>query len=244
LAPAVGACGWRDEEDVMAARTTPPGATGGGRWVSVAPERLERWFAGFAERHGGATWSWESGAGAVLVGLGGDGAVASCEVPFGPLTPSGAAPESDLAAHAGLDRRVGALLVRSGGFAAGVFRGEVLQDSRVGRRRVQGRSAAGGSSQHRFARRRELQTHQSRSAAADLAARVLLPAAGSLDALVLGGDRASVAEVLADPRLARLAPLVTRRLLAVPDPRHAVLLSLPGLFRAVRIRVVDPPGVP
>ncbi|MDT7572159.1 MAG: hypothetical protein QOE05_2333, partial [Actinomycetota bacterium] len=27
-------------------------AAGGGRWVSVAPERLERWLAGFAERHG------------------------------------------------------------------------------------------------------------------------------------------------------------------------------------------------
>ena len=28
---------------------------GGGRWVDVAPDRLARWVASFAERHGGIT---------------------------------------------------------------------------------------------------------------------------------------------------------------------------------------------
>ena len=38
-------------------------------------------------------------------------------------------------------------------------------------------------------------------AAADVAARVLLPHLSDLDAVVLGGDRRALAEVLEDPRL-------------------------------------------
>ncbi|MDX6432918.1 MAG: hypothetical protein QOE54_5284, partial [Streptosporangiaceae bacterium] len=30
-------------------------ASGGGRWLEVAPERIARWLAGFGERHGGVT---------------------------------------------------------------------------------------------------------------------------------------------------------------------------------------------
>jgi hypothetical protein len=62
-----------------------------------------------------------------------------------------------------------------------------------------------------------------------------------LDAVVTGGDRAAVDRVLADNRLASLRPLVIRRVLDVPDPRLRVLQGTPRLFRAVRVRVVDPP---
>ena len=76
-------------------------------------------------------------------------------------------------------------------------------------------------------------------AAADVAARVLVPHAGSLDAVVVGGERGAVDAVLADRRLEPLRALVTGRLLDVPDPRHAVLEQAPSLYRAVRVRVVD-----
>ena len=46
--------------------------------------------------------------------------------------------------------------------------------------------------------------------------------------------------MLADRRLAPLVPLVTGRLLDVPDPRQAVLEASYDLLRAVWIRVVDP----
>ena len=64
-----------------------------------------------------------------------------------------------VAAHARKPRTVGVLLVRLGGYAAGVFTGypPVLGAAKVGSRLVHGRSAAGGWSQHRFARRREKQ---------------------------------------------------------------------------------------
>jgi hypothetical protein len=66
------------------------------------------------------------------------------------------------------------LLVRLGGYAAGVFTGfpPVLADAKTGSRLVHGRSAAGGWSQHRFARRREKQVNEALDAAARAAADV------------------------------------------------------------------------
>jgi hypothetical protein len=158
-----------------------------------------------------------------------DGAQAFIEVPFPPLV-------GDLVEHALRDRTVGVLLVRKGGYAAGVFAGGKLVASKVGSRQVQGRSAAGGWSQQRFARRREGQAAVAMQAAADTAARVLL--GRPLDAVVVGGERSAVDAVLADRRLADLRPLVTGRLLEVPDPRLAVLQVAP--YSDVWIRVVDP----
>jgi hypothetical protein len=200
--------------------------------VCVGPERLERWLAGFGERHGQV----KVAATAELVTLtAADGALAQVEVPFPPLAER-ADPLDSLVAHVGQERVVGVLLVRRGGFAAGIFHGPRLTSSKVGSRHVQGRTAAGGWSQQRFARRREGQADVASAAAADVAARILL--AEPLQALVGGGDRASVDAVLADSRLARLRPLVSGRLLDVPDPRLKVLQEC--RFRDVWIRVVDP----
>ena len=209
-------------------------AAGGGRWVSVPPERLARWLANFESRHG--AYDVTSGAEQVVL-VAADGARAECEVPFPPL-------QGDLVGHVGRDRRVGVLLVRLGGYAAGVFEGDRLVASKVGSRQVHGRSAAGGQSQQRFARRREGQVRVALAAAADNVVRILVPEAARLDAVVLGGDRTAVDEVLADRRLEALRPLVTGRLLDVPDPRLKVLEATPSMFRAVWIRVVDPAAAP
>jgi hypothetical protein len=208
-------------------------AAGGGRWVQVPPERLERWLAGFAERHGETTTATTP---EQVVVEAADGARAEIEVPFPPLSDDG----GGLVAHALAARRVGVLLVRLGGYACGVFEGDRLVVSKVGSRQVHGRSAAGGQSQQRFARRREGQVRVALQAAADTAARVLAPHAASLDAVVVGGERTAVDTVLEDRRLEGLRRQVTGRLLDVPDPRHAVLEQAPGLFRAVWIRVVEP----
>jgi hypothetical protein len=214
-----------------------PHAVAEGRWVSVDPERLPGWLARFAERHGPA--GCEPGA-AVVVFTAADGAVAECQVPFPPLPVDPDAVDGGLAAHAATDRRVGVLLVRMGGYAAGVFTGSRLVASKVGARQVHGRSAAGGWSQQRFARRREGQVRAALSAAADIAVATLVPAAAGLDAVVLGGDRRAVDAVLADPRLSVLRPLVVEARLDVPDPRLRVLAQTPRQYRAIRIRVVEP----
>lgn len=204
------------------------------RWVSVGPERLAGWLDRFAAGHGAV----ESTADPLRVLVtAADGTVAEIPVPFPPLRVDPADPYGGLVAHALAGRRVGVLLVRLGGYAAGVFDGERLVASKVGSRQVHGRSAAGGQSQQRFARRREGQARVALAAAADTAANVLLPAVPTMDAVVLGGDRRAADEVLEDPRLAPLRPLVVEARLDVPDPRLKVLQATPPLFRAVRIKL-------
>ena len=198
--------------------------------MTVSPERLQRWLDGFAARHGAVTRTFDE---RVVRLVAEDGAVAEVEVPFPPL-------EGGLLEHVLRDRRVGVLLVRLGGCACGVFAGPRLVSSKITTRQVHGRIAAGGQSQQRFSRRRDGQVRVMLQASADTAVRVLLPEAGALDALIVGGERTAVEEVLEDRRLAPLRPLVTGRLLDGPDPRQKVLEASYDQVRAVWIRVVDP----
>jgi len=179
-----------------------------------------------------------------------DGAAAECHPPFPPLRweagsdpgTAEAAAEA-IAAHATADRTVGVLLVRLGGYAVGVFAGAPprLVSSRAGSRPVHGRSAAGGWSQRRFARRRENQAATALRAAADAAAGIFGQyGPNGLDAVVLGGDKRSIAGLRGDPRLVPYLGRATDRFLTVPDPRLAVLKEIPRSFLAVRIRLTEP----
>jgi hypothetical protein len=213
-------------------------AAGGGRWVPVAPGRFPAWLDEFARRHGGPLRVTADGA---VTFRATDGAVAECHVPFPPLPPLAGSPSAAaIAAHAAADRTVGVLLVRLGGYAVGVFAGSppALVGSRTGSRPVHGRSAAGGWSQHRFARRRQKQAGEALAAAADAAAVVFGNA--RLDAVVLGGDRRAVAGLAGDPRLAPYLARAADRFLTVPDPRLAVLRETPRDFQAIRIRLTEP----
>ncbi|WP_250280193.1 acVLRF1 family peptidyl-tRNA hydrolase [Frankia sp. Cppng1_Ct_nod] len=214
-------------------------AAGGGRWVVIDPERLDGWLTRFSDRHGAVACVVGETA---VVFTAADGAVAECRVPFPPLRIDPGALYGGLTIHAVTDRRVGVLLVRLGGYAAGVFHGTRLITSKVGSRQVHGRSAAGGWSQQRFARRRQGQIRDALSAAADVAAATLVPAVADLDAVVIGGDRRAVDTVLEDPRLAVLRPLLVEPLLDTPDPRLRVLQQVPRQFRATRVRIVEPTG--
>ncbi len=134
------------------------------------------------------------------------------------------------------DHRVGAVLVRLGGYAVGVFEGEQLVTSKVGQRLVHGRHRAGGSSANRFRRRREEQARVLLLAAADVAERVLGPERPRLEAVALGGDRTAVRRMIElRPELAWLDELALERFFTVPDPRQAVLERLPYDLYAVEI---------
>lgn len=190
------------------------------RWVDVDPQRLARWFDGFSARHGDIVWAGDRAVAA-------DGCVAI---------------HSGHAAHGWqlAERRRGLLLVRRGGYAIGVAQGPLLVASKVGRRPVHGRSAAGGWSQQRFARRREGQVKVALAAAADAAARLLLPE--RLDEVVCGGDRTAVDRVLADPRLSPLRNLVSADLRDVPDPGLEILRTTLAQVCRVRIEIHDGAG--
>jgi hypothetical protein len=245
-------------------------AGSGVKWLDVSATRFPGWMLSFARRHavseaGESPAGGQEGAGAAdgVTAVPGDGSVtftapdgaqAECHPPFAesftlPPGQEGAVADvpalvAAIAGHAAAPRTVGVLLVRLGGYAAGVFTGSppALADSKVGSRLVHGRSAAGGWSQHRFARRREKQASEAIDAAVGAALLVFGRQAppGRLDAVVLGGDKRAAAELRDDPRLAPYLALATMRFITVPDPKRSVLVAAPALFASVRIRLSEP----
>ncbi|WP_432893128.1 acVLRF1 family peptidyl-tRNA hydrolase [Kribbella sp. CA-245084] len=202
------------------------------RIVSVAPSRLDRWLDGFGERHG--TVRYDVTPTSVTLSAD-DGSTAVVTVPFEPLD---VLTREGLVAHVLTERRLGVLLVRRGGYGAGVFAGGKLLDSKVGSRHVQGTTKAGGWSQQRYARRRDNQAREAFAAATEVAVRILAPA--RLDVLVCGGDRRAVDTVLEDPRLKDLPGIVRPPFLGVPDPKQKVLEQAGVDACAIRIDVDQP----
>jgi hypothetical protein len=202
------------------------------RTVHVTPERLDRWLTGFGERHGEVGYD-VTPTSVTLTGQ--DGASAVVTVPFEPLAELSRA---GLVAHVLAERRLGVLIVRRGGYGAGVFAGGKLLDSKVGSRHVQGTTKAGGWSQQRYARRRDNQAREAFAAATEVAVRIL--ASAQLDVLVCGGDRRAVETALDDPRLKELAGLVRPPFLGVPDPKQKVLEQAGADARAIRIDLDQP----
>jgi hypothetical protein len=206
----------------------------------VSPERLPGWVERFTARHGDLVVASD---GETVTLTAADGAVATVTVAFAPLADS-PDPLSTLLGHVRRDRLVGALLVRRGGYAVGVFAGQKLRSSKVGHGYVQGRTKAGGWSQQRFARRRANQADRAYAAAAEAAYAVLTPVVDNLEALVTGGDRSGVEAVLDDPRLAPLRARLTGRVLPTPDPRLDVLRRFGDTLREVEIRIADSEALP
>lgn len=213
---------------------------GGGTAVEVEPERLARWFDRFAERNDGVVRT-ELAPRQVRV-VGGNGVTATVAVPFEPLAVEpgirhdGPAVEV-LVDHVRRPRRIGLLLVRLGGHSVGVAEGRQVTVSRTDRHLVHGRSAAGGWSQQRFARRRDGQARQALRAAADDAADVLGTRVAELDAVVLGGDRRALEDLRADRRLTAVFAKAEPRVLDVAEPRRSVLDDAAERARAVEIIV-------
>ena len=212
------------------------------RLLEVDAARLPRWVAGFGERHGEVVVEVDTGTVRLSAA---DGAVAVLE----PLLPASAAdgshdgvgaadPVTDVARLAGRDRRAALLLVRRGGWAVGVAEGAELTRHKVGTKYVQGRTAAGGWSQQRFARRRAGQAAGLVGAAAEAAHH--LWAGERPEVLVVGGDRQLVDDVLRDPRLARVGGLPRSPVLDVRDPRLDVLRETVRRSRSVRVRLDEP----
>ena len=198
--------------------------------MDVAPERLTRWLENFAGRHG--PWTADG-----LLLTAADGATAELSPPPGVVDPEDL---ETLSRAAGEPRRIGLLLARKGAVAVGVAAGTKLVVSKVDTHYVQGRTAAGGWSQQRFARRRDNQAKAAAADGAGIAARLLLPEVRTLEALVTGGDHTAVDTILAAPALKPVADLRADRFLDVPEPRHAVLVAAIAQARAVRILIKEP----
>jgi hypothetical protein len=219
----------------MATRTRP--APGGGVVVEIPPDRLVGWINRFAGRNDGVSALAATPDALELVG--GDGTTATFAVPFAPMAIGHREPAEALLDHlAGLGT-VAVLLVRGGAHCAGLVRDGAVLSSSTHRARLQGRTAAGGWSQQRYARRRDNQLTFSLEHAAGLAARTLLDGPQP-EALVVGGDAGALDAVLADRRLAPLVSLPRRTFLDIPEPRRAVLDEIAQRYRDVDITVRRP----
>jgi hypothetical protein len=217
---------------------------------------MVKWVKGFFERHGplasrDGELTWSSAHKSVTLRAA-DGAIAVLEPfaaggpdgatgPHGPGVtgePTGAEEPDGLATWAAPPAAIALILVRRGGYGVGLGQGPELVSHKVGTRYVQSRTAAGGWSQHRFARRRDNQADALVVSVIEHARRVVL--ASPTAALVVGGDRSLVHDVLADPRLAGLTRLPRRELFDLPDPKLVVLKQALRRGRAVRIVVSEP----
>jgi Actinobacteria/chloroflexi VLRF1 release factor len=207
----------------------------GHRLLEVDPVRLVRWVEGFVERHGST--GVEAGPDVVRLAAA-DGSRATLDVSWPPWQLPRSSDPSFVAGvlrrHAERPRRLGILLARRGGWAVGVVDAGELVVHKTGRRYVQGRTAAGGWSQQRYARRRANQADSLVDALVVAAAERLT---GQLDGLVVGGDRGLLDVALADPRLRAPAAAARGPLLAIADPSSAVLADAARRGRAVRIHL-------
>ncbi len=213
-------------------------AAGGGTVVEVPPDRLTSWVNGFIVRNGGLAGLTATETAVMITGA--DGTTAEAAVPFAPMLAGELEPVEALLAHVRSIGRLGLVLVRAGAYSIGVGEAGVVRTSTTDRLYVQGLTAAGGSSQKRFSRRRSNQRRESSEHAADAVARVLVPLAGSLRGLELAGDRAALATELADRRLTALAALPTRTFPGIPEPRRAVLDDVAARSLDLEITVRPP----
>ncbi len=156
-----------------------------------------------------------------------------------PVAPLADPTLSGLVEHLGGDWQIGVLLVRRGGFAVAKLVGDKVVDSKVGQRHVQGRTKAGGWSQHRFARRRDNQARAAYDAAGGYVNSLLMPHVRTLDLLAVGGDQAAARAVLEMPELAGLSVVPQQWLAGLPDPKRAVLDRAVGVVCSVSVEIVD-----
>ena len=210
---------------------------GGGVEVEVAPDRLVGWIDRFAARNAGLRDISTDGRSVQI--RAGEGTLARLTVPFGAMAVDDREPVDALLRHLATLGKLGVILVRGGAHSVGIVKDGVTVRSSTDRAYLQGRTAAGGWSQQRFARRRDNQRTASLDDAATAAARLLVPEVATMAGLVLGGDRRSLADVLADPRLAPLAALPRRTFGDVPEPRRAVLDEIATRSLSVPIVIVD-----
>jgi len=207
--------------------------------VDIPPARLAGWVIRFAARNTGIIEMVADTSGVTITAA--DGTVARIDVPFPPMALGNREPVEAVLNHCAGIGDIGMILVRAGAHSVGICRDGVVATSSTDTHYVQGRTAAGGWSQQRYARRRGNQLSAARESTADAAARVLV--GRPLAALVVGGDLGSITAVLDDPRLKKVITLPRREFRDIVEPRRAVLDDVARRSLELGITVRDaPPG--
>jgi peptide subunit release factor 1 (eRF1) len=140
------------------------------------------------------------------------------------------------------ERTLGVVLVRLGGYSVGLYRDGAFVSTKTGGRFVKNRHRKGGQSQRRFERIREGQIREHFDDVGKVVADLLLPEAGAIDHVVLGGDRHTVQSWL---KRSPLPPVLSAKLLPgvldVPEPRREVLERTPVQIWSSRVIILREP---
>ncbi len=212
-------------------------------WVDVP--RIGGWVSRFAGGHDGAMLGPLDEQRCVV--RGGDGQTAVLHRwPGGPVLSEHVAIDADalldLDSWTQVPRHLGVILIRRGGYAVGLSDGVELLSHKSGTAYVQSRTAAGGTSQQRFARRRGNQADALVGTVSDLAARhLLVPPVGTAShrplGIILGGDRRLAEQVLQAAPLAPIQDLPRQVYPDLPDPRFAVLKTAVRRGHSIRVEL-------
>jgi len=205
------------------------------RVVVVPPERLVGWTERFAERHGAVTTEPLPDDVSAIRLIAADGAVATCRPPM----PGSFDTPADVV-ESMHNERIGLLVIRKGGFSVGAAEGTEIIAHRTGSRYLQGRTAAGGWSQQRYARRRDNQADAGYALSGKAVEEVVLPLISTLTRVVAGGDRAAVRTVLGQRGLEPVARLLSPAMLAVGPPKRTSLDELLAKARLIHIELAEP----
>jgi Actinobacteria/chloroflexi VLRF1 release factor len=210
------------------------------RVVEVPPERLVGWVERYRQTHPAAALQpFERG-----LRLADPSGADATLLPLLPFSPGDARTEDELVAalaeHAVRPVRTALLLLRRGGYAVGIADGRTLMQSKVGGRYVQSRTAAGGWSQQRFARRREVQVQHLVGAAAHAWSSLPIARDRRAALTVTGGDRSLCDRLLRELAGADRPPGPAARHLDVPDPRLDVLRQAAERAQALVVTVHEP----
>lgn len=209
------------------------------RTVYVPAARIERWLETYTTRHGAGPVTLD---GTDVVVAATDGATARLSLLWPGIT-IGADPLADLLQAARVRHRLGLIAVRADGHAVGLWDGgQVVHATRKGHY-VQSRTAAGGWSQQRYARRRENQAKAAYESAARDVAAIIEPAVGALDGVLAAGNPAAITAVLGDPRCRRtsaLAAAVPLDRLELRSTSREALTELAERFCSIVIGIDEP----
>ncbi len=215
---------------------TPPDHLGEEKFVEVPPERLTRWVERFVDSHGQAEVT-PLPSGFALAAA--DGSSARLELlvtsPTAEVDTGAWRAAASLAARATATPPVLLVAVRRGGWAVGVADGGGERVGKAGRGYVQARTAAGGTSQSRYARRRGNQAAKLADGAAGALQRITRDpeAMAGVAGVVVAGDRDLCRDVLAEAG----SDLPVVGVLAVGEPRRVTLTELAVRVRAIRVHV-------
>lgn len=208
------------------------------RVAYVSAARISGWLSRFESAHGTTAQKPDTG----LVRLtAADGATVELNSPW-PVDHTAQLTFDELKESASQRKIILSVLIRKSSYAVSLSAGADVKAHKIGTRHIHSRTAAGGWSQKRYARRRENQSAEIIEAVARHVAELHDGESTAYGAhyLLLGGDKLLAAHVVEHDILRTLPPLPTLAFASVKEANRASLDAALAQATSIRARIWDP----